>query len=470
MIPNFYLINHISLLDGTEFPEYLVRKVRHKALDSSNAYIRYLAAKKCKFYSIEKEEEKAIKARIEMDPEPLVKYCLLENEWGFLDKAFKNPELFFNLPHEARLSKVRMLEGSGEDIASLIAYAVDNYLKQGQVKEIELYDILADYLNSPLFRKFYGKNRIHSDGWGEFQIGKDINALWALIVKVPEGISRVLIEHLPEQAGLSSGIPENILERLTPGQLETLLYRRDIVLKELRRKIFKNRADRLDSVRSAAISSNFDISYNEFAEILAKPDNEKIEILREFSVGAGDLSLVFYDALHDILSAVDVSLSGAWENVGMAKIAFERKAKGLTGWQRKKQLRELRLYRLARQTVPWKPTEEECSPGGQLEFLANLSVDGDTWATFKNFSNEWANRRNTERLEKYLPRIYEVEGEDIEEAFSDDIDSAHPRMALLRDFCVGRSIGILEIAKLFLRFQSSARLELTQNCRSWDGH
>jgi hypothetical protein len=33
----------------------------------------------------------------------------------------------------------------------------------------------------------------------------------------------------------------------------------------------------------------------------------------------------------------------------------------------------------------------------------------------------------------------------------------------LRDFCVGRSIGILEIAKLFLRFQSSARLELTQN-------
>ena len=36
-------------------------------------------------------------------------------------------------------------------------------------------------------------------------------------------------------------------------------------------------------------------------------------------------------------------------------------------------------------------------------------------------------------------------------------------MALFRDFCVGRSIGILEIAALFLRFQSSARLELTQN-------
>jgi adenylate cyclase len=46
-------------------------------------------------------------------------------------------------------------------------------------------------------------------------------------------------------------------------------------------------------------------------------------------------------------------------------------------------------------------------------------------------------------------------------------------MAILRDFCVGRSIGILEIAEplsLFLRFQSLARLELTKNCRSWDGH
>jgi len=414
----------LTTLGEAKFPAYLAQKVRHKALDSSNAYVRYLAARKLHFGRDDTEEEKALKARIEMDSDPLVKYCLLESEWNFLDEDIKNPESFFSLPQEARLAKVRQLSGSGEPIASLIAFAVDNYLQQGQVTEIELYEILADYLNKPSFREHYGEDQWRSryDGFGEFMAGKDVEALWALVVKVPEGISHVLIEHLPEQAGLSSGIPKNILEQFTPGQLETLLYRREVVLKELRRKLFQQPAERLDRVRSAAISCNFDLSYDDFSEILAKTDNEKIDILRDLSVMARDLSLVFYDALHDILSAVDDSLSGAWEDAGMAEIAFERKAKSLTGWQRKKQLRELRLYRLAKEAVPWKATEEGYTPIDQLDFLAELSVDGDTWATFKNFSNEWAKRRNTERLEKLLPRIYEIGEEDIEETFDNDTD------------------------------------------------
>lgn len=414
----------LTTLDEAKFSTYLAQKVRRKALDSSNAYVRYLAARKFHFGRDGNEEEKALKDRIEMDSDPLVKFCLLESELNFLDKDIKNPESFFSLPQEARLAKVRQLSGSGEAIASLITFAADNYLEQGQVSEIELYEILADYLNKPSFLEHYGEDRWRSryDGFGEYMAGKDVEALWALVVKVPEGISHVLIEHLPEQAGLNSGIPENILEQLTPGQLETLLYRRDIVLKEYRRKIFKQPAERLDSVRSAAISCNFDLSYDDFSEILAKSDNEKIDILRDLSVMAGDLSLVFYEALHDILSAVDDSLSGAWEDAGMAEIAFERKAKSLTGWQRKKQLRELRLYRLAKQAVPWKANEKGYPPRDELEFLASLSVDGDTWTTFQNLSNEWAKRRNAERLEKFLPRIYEVGEEDIEGAFDNDID------------------------------------------------
>jgi len=418
-------IQILTALEEAHFPAYLAQKVRRKALDSSNVYVRYLAARKFHFSRNDNEEERALKDRIEMDSDPLVKYCLLESEWNFLDEDIKNPESFFSLPQEARLAKIRQLSGSGEAIASLITYAVDNYLEQGQVSEIELYEILADYLNKPSFREHYGEDRWRSryDGFGEYMAGKDVEALWALVVKVPEGISHVLIEHLPEQAGLSSGIPQNILEQLMPGQLETLLYRRDIVLEEYRRKIFKQPAERLDRLRSAAISCNFDLSYDDFSEILRKPDREKIDTLRDLAVMAGDLSLVFYEAIHDILSNVDDSLSGAWEDAGMAEMAFERKAKSLTGWQRKKQLRELRLYRLTKQAVPWKTTEEGYPPTDKLEFLAELPVKGDTWATFKNFANEWAKRRNTEGLERFLPRIYEVGEEDIEEAFDNDIDN-----------------------------------------------
>ena len=255
-----------------------------------------------------------------------------------------------------------------------------NYLEQGQVSEIELYEILADYLNKPSFREYYvGAHwRNLDDGSGEYMAGKEVKALWALVTKVPEGISYVLIEYLPEQAGLSSGIPQETLEQFTPRQLETLLYRKDIVLKELRQKIFKQPADHLDRIRSAAISSNFDLSYDDFSEILSKPDKERVDTLRDLAIMAGDLRLVFYEAIRDILADVDISVSGAWRDARMAEIAFERKNKDLTGWQRTKQLRELRLYHLAKQAVPWRVAKDGYPPRNELEFLANLSVEGNT--------------------------------------------------------------------------------------------
>ena len=48
--------------------------------------------------------------------------------------------------------------------------------------------------------------------------------------------------------------------------------------------------------------------------------------------------------------------------------------------------------------------------------------------------------------------------------------SAHPQMALLRDFSVGRRDLNPQNSALFLRFKSDARLELTQNPSFVDGH
>lgn len=440
----------LGSLDEARFPWYLAQKVRRKALDSPNAYVRYLAAREFDFGGEDNEEGRALKERIEMDSDPLVRYCLFEgkSEWKFFDEYIKDPQLFFSLPHEARLAKVRKLRGGGEAIASLIAYALDNCLEQGQVSEIELYEILADYIVKPSFREDYGEGRWANryDGFGEYMVGKDVEALWALVIKVPEGISRVLIEHLPEKAGLSPGIPQNILEKLTPAQLETLLYRKDIVLKDFRKKIFEQSTERLDSVRSAAISCNFDLSYDDFSKILARPDSQKIDLLRDLSVMAGDLSLIFYEALYDILSTVDDSWSQAF---GMAQIAFEIKIENLTGSQRKKQLRELRLYRLAKQAVPWETGEKGYTPRDKLEFLANLCVDGDTWATFRNFSNEWAKRWDAEKLEKFLPRIHEVEEGDKEEAFGDGTDD-HDEIMIRVEKRVADLITSVDRLKVFL--------------------
>lgn len=409
---------HILLLNelkNARFPAYLAKKIRFKALDSPIAYVRYLAAREFIFNRDATEEEIALKERIEADPDPLVRYSLIESEWGFLDEDMKNPDAFFKLPQEERLAKVRQLTGSGETMAALIEYAVNHQLQEGKVSEIELFEILLDYVNKPSFLENYAADRWeHSyDGFGEFVAGKDIEALWALVPKLPRQISHVLIEHLPPAAGLSSGIPDNVLKEMTSGQLETLLYRQDVGLEKFRKELFLRPAERLDGLRSASIAFHFDFEYTEFAEILARPEQEKIDILRDLAVMANDLSLVLYDAIHDVLFATEATaFGGPWEDAARARNSLARRLGRLRGWQRDRQLRELRLYRLAKQSMPWKKGETGYPPSAELEFLSKLIVEGDTWATFMAFSKAWADSSlRTEKLEKHLPRIDEA-GED----------------------------------------------------------
>lgn len=363
---------------------------------------------------------KSIKQRIEEDPSPLVRYSLLENQdnWGVFDYALKDPEVFFALAHEARLAKIRLINGRGEGIASLISYALDHHLKEGKVSEIELFEILSDYVSKPSFREHYSTDRWENsyDGYGEFSDGKDIEALWELVSKLPKGISNVLINHLPFQAGFSAGIPKSVLDAMTPNELSTLLFRDDVPLKEFRKELFLRPAkDQFDLVRSAAIVHHFDFKHAEFAEILAKPEQEKLALLGDLATMARDMSLVFFDAIHDVLFATEATaFGGYWDNAANARNSLQRKLSRLKGWQRDSQLRDLRLYRLAKQSVPWKTKETAYPPSAELEFLSKLIVENDTWATFMAFSNAWERWPRNRMLEKHLPRIYEA-GEDYRE-------------------------------------------------------
>lgn len=94
-------------------------------LDSPNAYVRYLAAREFYFKNDDPDERKQLKRRIDEDPDPLVRYCLLESSYLIGDP---DPQSFFSLPHPARLACIRRLKGFGENIAKVIEYAVDHQL------------------------------------------------------------------------------------------------------------------------------------------------------------------------------------------------------------------------------------------------------------------------------------------------------------------------------------------------------
>jgi len=65
----------LAALDRANFPGHLAERVLSKALESESAYVRYLAVGR--LYS--GDEETTVKKRIEEDPEPLVRYSLIEN-------------------------------------------------------------------------------------------------------------------------------------------------------------------------------------------------------------------------------------------------------------------------------------------------------------------------------------------------------------------------------------------------------
>lgn len=421
-------------------PAYLHNRIILKALGSENAFVRYLAARD--LYLADGDPLAAeLRAKIESDSDPLVRFAGLETPHTFLDPALKDADSFFALPHEARLAKVRRLTSSGERMAEILAYAAEHKLKDGTVTERELFEILSDYLNKDEFKRHYSEDwlsyrRSHpwsSYGAGEFWRGQDIEALWELVLKVPERISGVIIENLPQQSGVSSGIPAHVLKAMTDDQLGHLLHREDIGLSDLRKRKFfvlaqgdKHKTDSAkQSLRLAAISHNFDLTDEEFASILTKSAKSRVRDLKDLAMMAKDLRLCLLDAIHDALFVSDVSPTGSdFEYAAFARRNFERKLLELKGWQRDKQLLELKLYRLAVIAAPWKKDDEAFPPSGDLAFLADAVVERDPWATFMAFSRKWREvGYKAKRLERHLPLIWQA-GEEPPPVFDEEVPPA----------------------------------------------
>ncbi|TWB05647.1 hypothetical protein [Gluconacetobacter diazotrophicus] len=402
----------LSLLPTRRYPDYLATRVRDKALSSDVAYIRYLSYQGV-YLDSDNPADIAVNARLESDPNPLVRYSRQESEACLENTIYRDPEIFFALPHEAQLARVRLLDGDGECIAKIVSYALDNHMKDDRISELDLYEVLSDYLLRPGFRQHYSEDnwRDSYDGFGEYQAGRDIESLWRLVPKCPPSIARLLIEVLPPGAGLSSGIPEDVVAALTDYQMDTLLFRRDIKMIDLRQALFWD-INKKDNVRNAAIFWNFSIDNAGLSKILSWPDDARFKALRSLATYAHDLRLCVYSAIEDYLS-----LSDRWENmdgVGSARRNQEFRLTQLqSGGQRDDELRQLRLYILARQAAPLKEDSKGYPPEGELDLLAQHVVRNNTWATFVAFDAAWrANYWKVKGLETYLPRIQDVDPDD----------------------------------------------------------
>jgi len=358
-------------------------------------------------------------------------YSRLEREISFgglvFDEELKDPAKFWGLPREARLAKIGGLSGvgSGERMAKLIRFAIDTGLSKSKNDQEEIWEVLCEYVLQLRREDWFKSDRSSYDGYGEHLKGKEIEELWKLVPNLPEHISVLLVVFLPTKAGLGRGLSDEITNQMNDLLLQMLLFREDVGLEDFRKKLFLA-ADRDKGLKSAAVSHNFDLTYEEFQEILVKPEAEKEEVLRFLTYYAGDLSLCLYSAIHDLLSLSSREALGGFTGPEFAKISLEQRLSKLEGYQRKKQIRELRFYELAKTTAPWGKDETGSLPSGELEFLKQHIVEGDTWRTFMKFSEAWKGQssRQREEWEKNLPRLYEYKIDEYEEVEEND---EHPQ-------------------------------------------
>lgn len=416
-----------------EYPEFLLNKIRLLGLNSPSEYIRHIAIQGFWFsdYSDQDDEDKLkIKRLIDNDPSPLVKNSGLTLQ--------TTPEEFFDLPQVTRLTTISNTDYIvAYQIVDIISYGVEEALEKRCISELNLGQLVEEFVNHKKFKNTFGTYPT-SAGSSIYLKGKHLEDLWKLVLKLPENASYPLIANLPTEAGFTTEIPKDVLNHLNERQLSILFKRSDVELTKFRKRIFHEKLnDEYSPLLYEAIGHNFDLTNKEFLEILKKPKKEKRSTVALLGQACSDLRPCIFQACFDFISTLGYSnrekynIEQIEENLNLRyqnldeyyKLRYEK----FLEYNRDKEIIELKLYEMAKITIPWQDGEKGYLPSNQssgneeLNFLDEIVVKGDTWATFIAFTDSWKKLgyREQEKIKKYLPNVLD-ENRETEDDFVDN--------------------------------------------------
>ena len=437
------------------------------ALADDNAYIRYLAAKHVStpFKAEDADEtpsyleDQARFTKVQADPVSLVRSAKEEEGWKVLTQELEDWESFWKRSHTERLALVNGVKEDGEKIANLLRYATKHLLPIKAITIDEMLDVLLQYLGGETIAERVAHAEDYArrsyDGYAEYRTGQSVKALWEVIPDIPKSLSYVLIECLPEEAGLQGGIPTQIIETLDEHQLEHLLYRDDVTLKELRRKLFKESTN--ESLRSAAMcSSRFELLDSDISERVYDPrepaesGKRKVDELAILADNCRGANLVQMEAICDLISDAPSDFHsgffGKWDKEGVGRMLQTRRAKLLSPSTLQHEVLAMRLFALAKNLAPIKAGD---TPGELPEKLMQhqaLVVQHNPWQTYLNLSKVV----RLDRLKQavgYLPSVsiqdFDLPEEPAETSDHDDAED-RPRLFDLLKTVEGRVKDVSE--------------------------
>ncbi len=201
-----------------------------------------------------------------------------------------------------------------------------------------------------------------------------------------------------------------------------------------------------------------------------QPPKKQLSDLTELAIYAGGLRVCLHKAIHDVLSGDnigDLDISGS--DVSDATSALRHhnhriwKLSRDHGVDDLKEVRELRVYELAKTAVPWSREQEGYGPVDDLGLLKEGVVGNDTWGTFVKMWNIAEEQGLSQSQIQLLPSVNsssEIEWSLFEDWSGDDW--------LVNDADSGESPSVEVQRKMAERLESEIKRELRVASESGD--
>ncbi len=402
------ILSKIDTSEGVDDSKYELYK---DALKSQNSYIRYLAAKwvvpyihgsafvakyvvedgkLIKSINGDKEFERDTTLKlIRNDSCDLVKYSEYEME-GLSDGTFYE---FWNLPRGARLACMR--SASFEIWLLYQVKSAINLIGNNELTWEEVGETLEEFA----CHNFVGATWRVMDS--DYEPDTRLYDLWKIIPLLRDYCAKKYLEYIPYHEHACIDFKE-IISKCTDWQLEVLLNREDVKLKDIRKEVLFDIA-RSDKVKKYAVRFHFYPTYEEFGKILKKSRRRKedsswkwirmnLDLIGSFSTS---LNLCMYEAIDNIRDNDYLFLKEIRKNqINRLQL--------MNATQQAKEILDLRLYMLADKVYKKSDYPQGYPYDDCVSFLRDYVVDGNRWKTFMAFSVIWPKEGNKQECKDWL--------------------------------------------------------------------
>jgi hypothetical protein len=286
-------------------------------------------------------------------------------------------------------------------VTELIRYAAKELLPNGTVTVDEMFDVLLQDLGPDYVTRLTNKKPRPRRSYSH--LSNEVEGFWRLIPDIPKGLSYILLRCLPG-GSKSFPIPPGVLDSLDDDQLAWLLWRDDIELKELRRKLYME--SQSDKLRPAIVGSvKFDLLDSDLTSLVSAthgPKESKEKSIKELMVLAEfchSASLVQMEAVNYILRYLD-HYSYRREHDDVQSDRVKRLWNGGLGRASLEQeILQLRVFELAKVLSPLGIDEEPGKLPDTLKVHHSLIALQNPWQTYLNLwkavrPEEWNQQLN----------------------------------------------------------------------------